>query len=242
MIIEKRLINNLNLSEDEVAVYLAALEEGEATIQDLARKSGVKRTSIYNFIDGLKQQKLILEMKKGKRKIYAAASPRKLLEMERLRLMELEQLMPRMEAIYNASEEKPRVTFYEGMSGIKQVYTDTLEEGQPIVGFSDYEYMKKWLGGKYFSYYPKERTERGITFKSVARDSEAAREIKEQDSERLRETKLISSGDLRTEINIYGNKVAMMSFRTQTPFAVLIEDKNIAETLRIAWQKLWEKM
>ena len=72
---EAELIQTLGLSEQEVAVYLAALELGEAHIQDISRKSGVKRTSIYNFIDALKERQLLSEIKKGKRKLYSAVSP-----------------------------------------------------------------------------------------------------------------------------------------------------------------------
>ena len=43
---DARLTEALGLSEAELAVYLAALELGEAQIQDISRKSGVKRTSI----------------------------------------------------------------------------------------------------------------------------------------------------------------------------------------------------
>ena len=54
--------------------------------------------------------------------------------------------------------------------------------------------------------------------------------------------KFIKAEELKTEINIYGDKVAMMSFRSNPPFAVLIENKDIAETLRTAWQELWERL
>ncbi len=46
----------------------------------------------------------------------------------------------------------------------------------------------------------------------------------------------------KTEINIYGNKVAFISFRSREPFAVLIEDEGITETLRTAWKEIWGKL
>ena len=58
----------------------------------------------------------------------------------------------------------------------------------------------------------------------------------------LRDTKLIQSKDFKTEINIYGNKVAMMSYGESSPFCVLIEDANIAQTLRITWEELWNRL
>lgn len=238
----KKILRMLGLSDAATKVYLAALELGEATIQDLSRKSGVKRTSIYNFIESLKQQHILLETKKGKRNVYSSADIDQVFEMGKLRLMEFQTILPELRAIQNRSPNKPRVTFHEGIEGIKELYANTLNEGKAIVGWSDYEYMKKGLGDRYFRYYPLERTKRGITFKSIARDSAAARESAKLDSERLRETKFITTGDLRTEVNIYGNKVSLMSFRAITPFAVLIEDPNIAETFRVAWNELWKRL
>ena len=41
---------------------------------------------------------------------------------------------------------------------------------------------------------------------------------------------------------IYGDKVAIMSFRSAPPFGILIEDSGIAETLRVGWQELWKRL
>jgi len=43
----------MGLNEKEAKVYLACLELGGATIAEIAEKSGVKRTSIYNFLEEL---------------------------------------------------------------------------------------------------------------------------------------------------------------------------------------------
>src|SRR3989344_276954 len=69
---EAELVKTLGLSEGELSVYLAALELGQANIQDISRKSGTKRASTYNFIDALKERQLISEIKKGRRKLYSA--------------------------------------------------------------------------------------------------------------------------------------------------------------------------
>ena len=58
----------------------------------------------------------------------------------------------------------------------------------------------------------------------------------------LRESKLIKANPWKTEINIYGDKVAMMRFREDHAMCVLIEDHDIAETLRDAWQELWNNL
>jgi len=45
----------------------------------------------------------------------------------------------------------------------------------------------------------------------------------------------VNNGIFETEVNIYGNKVALISFRR--PYAgVIIEDRAIAQTLKSVWK------
>jgi len=240
--LSKSILDSLNITEPQAQVYLAALELGEASMADLSKKSGVKRTSIYNFISELKGKQLIVETRKRKRTVYSAVHPEQFVEIEKARLKEVERALPELLAIQNQSKTKPRVTFYEGVVGIKEVYADTLKDKQPIVGWSDFEHMAKILGVEYFDVYPAERARRNITFKTILRDTPIARELSKKDIRYLRESKYMDSEDLKTEINIYGNKVALISFQSRPPFVVLIEDHDLATTLRVIWKKLWERL
>jgi HTH-type transcriptional regulator, sugar sensing transcriptional regulator len=236
------LFKYLGLNEDQTKVYLAALELGEASMQELAHKSGVKRTSIYNFIDELKDRKLIVTSKKRKRTLYSAVHPSQLIEIEKARLAELDRALPELLAIYNKSATKPKVTFYEGVDGIKEVLLDMLKEKQPVAAVSDYKQMAESLGDYYFDIFPPERARRGIISKNIVPDTPKAREFAKKDAQYLRETRFLPVNDLKTEINIYGNKVALNSYSSNPPFSVIIEDQNIAETLRTLWNQLWDKL
>jgi sugar-specific transcriptional regulator TrmB len=238
----KLLLRDLGLTEDQAKVYLAALELGQANMQDLAHKSGVKRTSIYNFIKELLAKGLIVTAKKRKRTVYSAIHPKQLVEVEKARLNELHRVLPELLAIYNKSSTKPRVTFYEGVDGIKEVLLDMLKEKQPVSAFSDFKQMAATFGDYYFDVFPPERARRGIVSKNIVPDTSKARELAQKDARYLRETKFLPVADLKTEINIYGNKVALNSYPSDPPFAVIIEDENIARTLRTIWEQLWKKL
>ncbi len=235
------LLDSLSLTSAQASVYLAVLELGESNMQDVARKSGVKRTSIYHFIDDLKQRGLINETMKRTRKIYSAVDPRQLLEIQKNRLKELEMVMPELLAVQNYFGKKPRVAYYDGTEGMKEVYMDMLQDKKEILAFEDIEHMMATLK-TFFTSYPVERAKRQIPFRSIIRDSNEARAVTKMNIKLLRKSKLIKSADWKTEINIYGDKVAMMSLRSKQPFAVLIEDADIAETLRVAWKELWERL
>jgi len=241
--LSKNLLQSLNLTVAQSAVYLAALELGQASMQDLARKSGVKRTTIYKFIGELKDRGLIIETKRKTRSLYAAVPPEQLVEIEKARLAELNNLLPQLNAIHNAALHKPRVLFYEGVEVVREMYKDSLRERQPIVAWSDFLGTKTAMGEMLeLEGYPAERARRNIELKWIIPDSSEAREFTKRDFGLLRETKFLPEAKFKMDINIYGNKVALVNARPEHPFAVLIEDKDVADTLREAWQQLWDRL
>ncbi|MEK7084393.1 MAG: helix-turn-helix domain-containing protein [Patescibacteria group bacterium] len=240
--LSKQLLKSLGLSDSQVKVYAAALELGEANMQELSEKSGVKRTSIYNFIEELKERGLMTETRKRKRRVYSAVHPAQLLEIEKTRIGELERVLPELLAIHNRQKTKPRVTFYEGMDRVLEVYTDQLREKKPIFAYEDLEHMVGSMPDSFLANWPMERAKKNIPFASISRDSEVARAFTKKNIKFLRRSKLVKANDWKTEINIYGNKVAMMTFRPDHPICVLIEDKDIAETMRANWQMFWDAL
>jgi sugar-specific transcriptional regulator TrmB len=238
-----QVLEQIGLSGDQTKVYLAALELGEATMQELATKSGVPRTSIYNFMKEMVRKRLIATGTRKRRTVYSAIHPNILIEMEKGRLSELQQLLPEILTIYNKSKTKPRVTFHEGVAGIKEVLFDMLKEQQAVVAWSDYDAMAASFGEYYFDVFPAERAKKGILCRNIVPDTPKAREFSKKDNRYLRESKFIkSSNNLKTEINIYGNKVALNSHDPQHAFALLIEDTNLATTLRAIWQQQWQSL
>ncbi len=238
------LLKSLQLNDDQAAVYLATLELGEASILEISRKSGVKRSSIYNFIDELKSRGLIIETTKKKRNVFSASSPRSFIEIEQTRLKDLQRLLPELEAVENTSRTKPRVTFYNGVDGIKHVYAESMSERDTTInGFADFEAGIKVLGENfYMDYYLPERVKRGILYRGILRDDEMAKKYQQRNNKDLRDSKIMPGKGISTEIDIFNNKVALMSFRAKVPFAVLIEDQDIAESLRTVWQQLWDRL
>ena len=233
-------LQNLGLNEKEAKVYLACLELGSATVQEVSDKAGVKRTSVYNFLEDMKARGFITEVKQGKKMLLIAEDPRALLKKADEQKKQLEEILPEFLSIYNLPGEKPKVRFYQGIDGLKRIYEDTLKEGGEIYLISDYEKMFSAIEPDWMWQYAKRRTEKGIKAFSIAKDGSMAQEVKIRDSEQLRETRFVKDVNFETEINIYGDKVALLSFRS--PYAgVIIEDRAIAQTLRSMWKIIWNQ-
>ncbi len=236
-------LQNLGIEEKQANVYLACLELGTATIQEVSDKSGIKRTSIYNFLDEMKQNGLVAEIRQDGKTFLIAEDPNALIQKTKKQFELAQSALPDLMSIYNLPGNKPKVRFYTGIEGIKKVYMDViLKSGEKIYGFSDYEKMfevitdESWLWS-----FPESRKKKNMTFYSIAKDGVRGRDVKSKDTLQLRETKLVSGVEFDTEINIFGNKVAMMSFRR--PYAaVVIEDRAIATTMKSTWQLLWNML
>ena len=73
------LISKLGLSQKAAKLYLASLELGEATVQDLARQAKVERTTAYYTLQELKEAGAIFETKRNKKVFFLPEMPRNLL-------------------------------------------------------------------------------------------------------------------------------------------------------------------
>lgn len=242
------LLTQLGLNEKSASVYLALLELGSATVQEVAEKASVKRTSIYNFLEELTKLGLITQIQEKHKTILIAENPNILKQRARekekeaeMYVQNIDQIVPSLLNIYNLPGEKPKMKFYRGIEGIKKAYHDTLLAGETIYAFSDYEKMMEAMTFEHMVGYANERTKREIKFYSIGPGGQWAKKAIALSKKQKRQMKINNQLKFDTEINIYGNKVALISFRR--PYAAaIIEDRAIAQTLKSIWQVMWDGM
>jgi sugar-specific transcriptional regulator TrmB len=121
----KRLID-FGLSEKEARVYLALLELGPTTVQELASHSGVNRTTSYLAIESLKEHGLVTAYEEDKRSMLSAESPKRFADLidDEVRIARHKQqiasdFIPELVALHRASRQKPVVRFFEGREGLR---------------------------------------------------------------------------------------------------------------------------
>lgn len=138
----KELIDILaeyGLSDKESKVYLAMLELGPASVQDIAKKAGVNRATTYVMIETLKKRGLMSTFEKGRKTVFVAESPDKLKRLADTELHaaqekedRLASMMPNFMALFNSSsQEKPAIRFFEGDEGfraVREMYAQTKDE------------------------------------------------------------------------------------------------------------------
>ena len=104
-------LTHIGFSEKEARIYLAALELGEGTVQQLARIAGFKRTTLYSLIDKLVKEGFLQQTKRKKKTWYVAASPKHLVRHARESVAKLEDTLETLEQRQRITSSKPRVSF-----------------------------------------------------------------------------------------------------------------------------------
>ena len=234
-------LEKIGLSDKQAKVYLAALELGDSTIQELARKSGVKRPSIYNFLDEMINKGYLTKNEiKGKTHI-TAEKPESIIEKQKRQTAMMNNLLPDLLGIYNSPAEKPKIKFYEGFEGIKKVYDNLITEEKPIHTFGDYDIMLSSELSAYMDNWARERAKKNIPIRIITQENSPLKNYENRNITDLREVKYAQNAKFSTEINIFGDKVALISFQ-KPGMGAIIENKNTAETLMSVWQLLWDNL
>jgi sugar-specific transcriptional regulator TrmB len=237
-------LEKIGLSQKEANLYMAALELGQANIQQISKKSGIKRTTAYDIIESLKKKGLVSQFIKGKKVLFLAADPRKLEDEVEEKKHVLKRIMPELLSMANAIDSKPKVKFFEGLEGIKEVYKDTLHypDGELLAWVSP-DAIKAFDVDFLNDYYLPKRIDKKIWVRAIAPEVEQMKGYKEVDEKSLRKTRLADEQlfPLRVEINLYGkNKIAIMSFDEK--FGMIIESQRIFETLQSIFEMNWKAL
>jgi sugar-specific transcriptional regulator TrmB len=234
-------IQKLGLEEKMARVYLAALELGVATVNELSDKSNVKRTSIYNFLNEMKQMQLLEEVDTKNKTMLRACNPDVLIKQAEEQLKSLKAAVPFLADIYNQPANNTKVRFFLGMDSLKNLHKEVCSRSEPIYGYTDYDKMLSTMDENYMWGIIDKRAELNIPYFCIAKDGPMARVAKNRDKEQKRVIKLVKGGAFETEINIYGKWVAITSFHRPCA-GVIVEDFAIAKTMKAIWQMLWNKL
>ncbi len=239
----RKILESIGLTKEEADVYLAGLELGETSVQNLAKKAGVKRPTTYKILDKLIENGIFYQTLKGKKRYFNAENPEKLKSSLKQKELELSKIMPELKSIYNLSDTKPKVKFYEGVAGAISVFDDTLastKEGGEILTYTGIKNLFEVFPKGYTEDYFAKRVVKNIKARVIAIESEESREWQKNAEKQLREIILVPEENFNFfgDTEIYANKVALISYK-ENFMAVVIESETIANMQRFVFNIAW---
>lgn len=240
-------LQKIGLNEKEAKVYLASLELGYASVQDIAKKAGINRATAYFIIEGLMNKGLMTQIEKDRKTFFAAEDPHGLGAIIDKKIKEAEEvknvfkgILPQLESVYNLAAEKPKIRYYEGMDGLQAMRSEFLEIAQKeILGFISLDQVFKYFPEQQEDY-GKKRVQKGIVSRVIY--THKAGPIEGATNEKIfREARYIPENKFlfTSDISIYGNRIAMASLKGKLG-GVIIESQELADMMRAIFELAWE--
>jgi len=234
------------LNETESKCYIALLEKKAWKPSELATRIKESRTNCYKILDKLVEYGLAKKFDKAKKLHYSATSPARLSELAREQRKAFEKSEQQLALSaqhlftkYIKVHEQPGVQFFQGKKELKQIYLDQIQSGDTIyiirpdynMDIYDFDFMSdiRHLARK-----------AGIQRYAITPDREKApQNYKVSDPYMLltRTWMPKASYTAPVEWNVYGNKLAIMSFGNEA-IGMIIESPQIAEAFRQLYQLL----
>jgi sugar-specific transcriptional regulator TrmB len=242
-------ISYAGLSENQAKVYTGLLELGEASIADIGRYSDLQRPSTYHTIEQLDMVGLVSKVKKGKRTVYSAVHPRRLVQLAKFRAQQVEDTFPKLLGMYEQVGEKPKVQMFEGMNAVREIYKDAFERlraGEELLIFTNI--------GRVIEKFPEVPQEFKKIVGSIAYRSEvrelvfgdaSGRAYAESIKNKIGKSYQIKISDGQhafgdNEQFIFKDKIIYFSLQKHI-FVVVIENEDLATTHRAMFDMAWEQ-
>ena len=228
------------LSDKEVRIYLALLELELATVFELAKYTGINRSSAYVEIEALKKKCLVGISDDNKIRRYIAVSPDVLAQMAQTSWKKHEaikdnllSILPDLKALHKGTKRRPIVKVYEGKEGLINVISATLKNREKFMRYSSPAENLINIVPEFLDLYGMKRIELGIKIHTILPSNKSARELINT-SPKLYKAVLIPKEHYRfsSDFAVWDNKIGYASIRGKDITSIIIESEEIAENMK----------
>jgi len=232
---------NLDLNSKDATTLLAILEIGPASISDIAKRAKIKRPTVYYLIEELIKKGLVLKVPAGKRVFYKANEPKRILSLLDQKKQSFEKILPQLESLFLTKPNQPKVRFYEGKEGLKNIYEEMLnthKNAYNIFSFDDFLTVFTEKENEHF--FQILRSAGGQLYNLIKSTPLAIKSIKNESYRKgITKNKFFPETlKVATTIIVTENKTAMISYKSLA--GVIIEDQDIADSQKEFIKFIWE--
>jgi len=153
----------------------------------------------------------------------------------------LDRVLPLLNEMKTPFSSEPKTSFYEGIDGCKRAYELLLGSSGTILEFGAHLDLVEKFGEKFMNTFIGKRVKNGIFLKAVSLEDEVHKKLYRLNKKHLREIQFFppEKGRIYSSIAIFDNKVLLLNLY-QDAFAILIENKEVADTMRLIHSLIWK--
>jgi len=243
-------LTKIGLSDKEAAVYLALLEIGRASAQELATQSKVKRGTVYTILASLLRRGLVSTAQenvgvKGGKQMFYAEDPSNIAELLTEQEHELARTKTEAEThiadlrrLHLSRGTRPVVRYFEGAETRKVTKDISKTKHEHNLTFNNIDALLRAYPGLYHTPEGKRIIDAHtrVLYTSKYGPVQGVHNLALQREGRW--VSLEQGPDFAGDVTVYGNKVSFSSFKG-TLVSVIIEHEDIARLVEALFNVAW---
>lgn len=245
----KDVLFDLGLTEKEIKFFVTNYQMGPSPINDIANHAKIERSTAYLIVQKLISKGFLFEDYKQYKKLLTAVEPKTLLRMIAARQRQIgrheltfKENLPELQAMYQATEIRPKVRTFEGKNGLLAIRRDILEKTQEVLLWTNQETESRFFTKEYHQHFIEERIKKKIPIRVLAVDNKQGASLIKNGPRFLREVQLLPKEIFfSAETYIYGDKVAIIDYNKDI-IGIIIESNQIALSQRSIFEMNWKQL
>ncbi|MFA6462009.1 MAG: helix-turn-helix domain-containing protein [Candidatus Woesearchaeota archaeon] len=235
------VFEELGLTRTEIKIYLTLLKLGASSAGIILDKSQLPSSTVHRDLNSLIAKGLINFILAGKRKVYRATEPEHLFDFVEDKKRKLQEILPELKETQRGTTNEESASVYKGVRGIKEVYNIMINaKGKEYNTFGGGPITSKIMGFTWWLNLHKRRVANKLQSRQVFDDSVRVGGMKIAENFLTKIRYLNKEFAQFQETVIVGDLVTIAVF-SENPYALLIKDKNVADSYRKYFGILWKQ-
>lgn len=254
-----KYLEELGLDKNEATIYLSLLQFGNAIAGTIVRETWLPRATVYQVLDRLVQKNLVLKIDKENILTYFPESPEKLITNLNKQTRDLrkkldlaEKLVPHLDTLKNPHKKDPQASYFEWEEAYYELLEKSLKKNAwEILMISNSKYKKQNIKDEtkleaIYNYEDKifstKRLEAKIKLRFITNEASIWEELQKQDSEFLRETRILSDDFGETETMIIAGDNLIMITDNYPIIGLHIKEAQLTTMMRNLFEFVWKSL
>lgn len=235
----KEILKDLGLTNNEIEVYLTLLKSGSVSVNRIAEKSGLHRQAVYDALDRLLEKGFVNFIRKNNKKFFQGIHPEKIKEYLKEKEEKFKSILPSLIKLTNLQKEDTFVELYKGKEVVRIIYRDIIKEfqkrkGEVLISGVD---ERKFIEEDKISLQQHLMRLRRLKCKEKILIREGDKYLLEGPQTKYRWIPKESFNP--TPIFVYNNKLTVIVFGNPN-YAIIIKNKGLANSYRKQFNLLWK--
>jgi sugar-specific transcriptional regulator TrmB len=241
-----KVLKEIGLTQNEIKVYLALLDLGEAKTGEILKNSGLNSGRIYEILDSLQKKGLVSFVLKSGVKLFSPADPKRVKDYLKEKKDAIEkqekdfdQILPELLGKISMTKSPSKIEVFTGFKGMKTAWRREFDHSDKetlyVIGINSSANYSKDVWNYFANIHRKKRENHGFKVrKLLSKEARFEREAHEKKAK----VRYLPYGSL-VPMSIIGN-LTLIGIMTEQSITIAIESEEVARNFREQFKVLWK--